>query len=497
MNDSMIKLCETFQAWLQQQEQVVNLNSYTPEPLQCWKIPIYYDDDDDEESSTPLRDIIISELPPCIAITLVLSTEEPIDSLIMKDKHLNTILATESNKVINFSVEDLIPIPSESQGIPDNICDLPFRDNSPPLNISKDQFEDFFDSNDDSTLIDDDYFTIDDIDYVEASPPDSELVSLEEVKDFDPEDGEIDTDNLLTIKDDIVHEKLLNINLLIAKIKALKDNPTPSTDYVLKSPSLFPKSFLEETDTFDNSLPESEIFYFDLEEKRIGNPTSHYDLSFPNYEAFFCDSEPDSRDFTMDVVEDIFDNPTRKPRVHVPNVLPTHPTFHLDPDFTLSSDSLIPDLVVYFPSETRNKIFNPGIFCEVQSKRFLSPNEFSISFIRDFLYLVFDTLHPFSPENKEKDFNPGSLSSNEATSPLFAYVVWMFLPFFTYPVSPPYLLSSGNEDTIFYPGISIYHTFMPVVSHRSGTFMNFNVYLNHLNESPMEILSSTCFPMDQ
>nr|GFA17022.1 hypothetical protein [Tanacetum cinerariifolium] len=33
-----------------------------------------------------------------------------------------------------------------------------------------------------------------DIDYVEASPPNSELVNLEEVKDFDPEDGEIDTD---------------------------------------------------------------------------------------------------------------------------------------------------------------------------------------------------------------------------------------------------------------------------------------------------------------
>nr|GEX79440.1 hypothetical protein [Tanacetum cinerariifolium] len=68
-NDSMIELCETFQAWLQQQEQVVNLDSYTPEPSQCRKTPIYYDDDDDEESSTPLRDIIISELPSCIAIT--------------------------------------------------------------------------------------------------------------------------------------------------------------------------------------------------------------------------------------------------------------------------------------------------------------------------------------------------------------------------------------------------------------------------------------------
>ncbi|GKA79876.1 hypothetical protein Tco_0786472, partial [Tanacetum coccineum] len=138
-----------------------------------------------------------------------------------------------------------------------------------------------------------------------ASPPDSELVSLEEVKDFDPKDREIDT--------------------------ALKDNPTPSTDSVLKSPSSFPYSFLEETDTSDNSLPESEIFCFNLEDKSSGNPTSYIDLSLPDYEAFFCDSELDSGDFTMDVVEDIFDNPTR---VHVPNVLPTHSTLHLDSNFT-------------------------------------------------------------------------------------------------------------------------------------------------------------------
>ncbi|GJX94189.1 hypothetical protein Tco_0829104 [Tanacetum coccineum] len=90
-----------------------------------------------------------------------------------------------------------------------------------------------------------------------------------------------------------------------------------------------------------------------------------------------------------------------------------------------------------------------------------------------------------------------NLPFEDDQSPLLAYVVWIFLPFLTYPVTPPYLLSCGNEDTIFDPGISVYHSFMPSVSHRSGTFMKFNVYPNHLNESPMEILSSTCSPMDQ
>ncbi|GJU10663.1 hypothetical protein Tco_1133059 [Tanacetum coccineum] len=148
-----------------------------------------------------------------------------------------------------------------------------------------------------------------------------------------------------------------------------------------------------------------------------GSPTSYLNLSLPDYEAFFCDSEPDSGNFTMDVVEDIFDNPTKEPRVHVTNVLPTHPTFQLDSDFTLSSDSLRSDLVVSFPSGTRNKIFDPGIFIEVQSKRFLSPNEFSISFIRDPLSPMFDTLLPFLSKNEDNVFNLGILASNEEKSP--------------------------------------------------------------------------------
>nr|GEW65053.1 hypothetical protein [Tanacetum cinerariifolium] len=113
------------------------------------------------------------------------------------------------------SVENLVIIPSESEGIPDNMCDVPFHDNSSHLDISKDQFEDFSDSNDDSTSIDDDSFSIDDIEYVEVSPLDSKLVSLEVMEIVIPKEGGIDAYILLKIKDDIIHEKLLNINLLV------------------------------------------------------------------------------------------------------------------------------------------------------------------------------------------------------------------------------------------------------------------------------------------
>nr|GFB89606.1 hypothetical protein [Tanacetum cinerariifolium] len=81
----------------------------------------------------------------------------------------------------------------------------------------------------------------------------------------------------------------------------------------------------------------------------------------------------------------------------------------------------------------------------------------------------------------------------------FLNVVCIFPPFFTYSVTSSFLLSSGSEDTIFDPDIPNYHfsSLEPGVSHRNETFMKLNVYLNHLNESTMEILSSTFSLMDQ
>ncbi|GJX03961.1 hypothetical protein Tco_0189877 [Tanacetum coccineum] len=181
-------------------------------------------------------------------------------------------------------------------------------DNSPPLDALKDHFEIFSDFNDDSTSNDDDSF--EDIDYVEASPSDSELVSLEEVKD------------------DILREKLLNIYVLIAKIESLNDNPTPNC--VLKSPSLFSipvedsDSFFEKSNTFlsysDNSLPEFETFSDHTEETSSGSTTTHSDNSLPEYDSFLFEIEPDQGELTSVVMEDILG----EPRVHVPNLLPTH-----------------------------------------------------------------------------------------------------------------------------------------------------------------------------
>nr|GFB50847.1 hypothetical protein [Tanacetum cinerariifolium] len=172
-------------------------------------------------------------LPPFSAITPnepVLSTEEPDNSLSMGDEHLDTIPTTESDEFIKSSVEDLIPIPSESEGTPDHMCDVPFHDNSPPLDVSKDQSEDFSESNDEFSSTDDDSSSFDKFDYVEASPPDSELVSSEVMEIVIPEVGGID--------DDIIRKNLLNVNHLFAKIEASNDNPIPFYDPIISGTPL-------------------------------------------------------------------------------------------------------------------------------------------------------------------------------------------------------------------------------------------------------------------
>nr|GEX63655.1 hypothetical protein [Tanacetum cinerariifolium] len=219
----------------------------------------------------------------------VLSTEEPDNSLSMRDEHLDTIPATESDEFIKSGVENLILIPNESEGIPEHVCDVPSHDNSPHLDVLKDQFKDFSESNEEFSSINNDSFSIDNIDYVEASPPDSELVSSDVMEIVIPEVGGIDDDILLTIKHDVLREKLLNVNLLISKIEALNANPTPSFDCKTKSPSTSLNSLLEETNNFDNSSPEFETFYFDVKEISSGSPTTHLDISLLEYEAFYDD----------------------------------------------------------------------------------------------------------------------------------------------------------------------------------------------------------------
>nr|GEZ56440.1 hypothetical protein [Tanacetum cinerariifolium] len=230
------------------------------------------------------------------AIALVLSTEEPEYSLSMGDEHLSTISKTKSDKVISSSVKNFIIIPSEYETLPTSL--IPVEDSDslreeiniftgmddlmPPGSESNDydlerdihileellskplDVKVFFEPDSGvltTKMVKDNSFSIDDIDYVEASPPHSELISLEEVKNFHPKDRELE--------DDVFCEKLSKINLLIAKIKALNANPTLSSNFVLMYPIPVKDgdSFLEKFET----IPKLETFKFDIEEKSSGS----------------------------------------------------------------------------------------------------------------------------------------------------------------------------------------------------------------------------------
>nr|GFA74965.1 hypothetical protein [Tanacetum cinerariifolium] len=222
---SITSLCEMTCQVVQKKLEEKQLEEEQAAKAKYWKLPVCYDDDDDEERSDSLDDDIISGLPLFSAITPnepVLSTEEPNNSLSMRDEHLDTIPATESDEFIKSGVEYLIPIPSESKGIPEHMCDVPSHENSPPLDVSKDQFEDFSESNEEFSSTDDDSFSFDKIDYVEASPPDFEPVS----------------------------SKVMEIVILeVGGIEASNDNPIPFYDPIISGtpPNLTPS---EESDFF-------------------------------------------------------------------------------------------------------------------------------------------------------------------------------------------------------------------------------------------------------
>ncbi|GJX98188.1 hypothetical protein Tco_0355207, partial [Tanacetum coccineum] len=427
------------------------------------------DDDDYDEESILSMNTDMFETPSPDAITTSSPIEEPKDSLIKEDEDINTIPEKDSDEENESSVENLFHIPSESKATSDNEseCDLPNFDDS-PLDVfedncvlfSKPLFDSFGDttsseySSDNESMLEEDVFSNIPSEFEEESISSNVNSIYDEVlEDIDGTNYLIDSIIDFSPKIDPLLEEFAGELALINPIppgiagadsdpegdihlveKLLNDNSSHQTPDELNSEdiieffSAFPipvedsDSLLEKTSTIlsylDDSLPELETFSFDVEEKNNGSTTTHADISLPEYDCFYFDIEPDPGDLTTDMMKNISDNSTREePRVHIPNVLPTLPTLYLDLDFTLSYDFSGLNLVASFPSGNRNKTFDPGISIEVQSKRFLSLNTFSISFISDPLSPVLETLLPFSSENEDKVFNPGILVSKEEKSP--------------------------------------------------------------------------------
>ncbi|GKA11544.1 hypothetical protein Tco_0691090 [Tanacetum coccineum] len=229
-------------------------------------------------------------------------------------------------------------------GIPDNVCDVPLCNNLTPLEAFKEHSETIVDFNDDSTSSDDDSY--ENINYADASPPDAEIVSLEVVEIVIPEVGGIDTNILLTIKDDILpfYDDHIEENS--------SGSTTTHADFSQYDSFIF--------DLLINPFPPTDRSDFYLEE--FADELAHI-ISPSEYGHFCFKFEPKLGILTMDVVEDIF--PTREPRVHVPNVLPTHPTLDLDLDFILFSEPLFALILIDLSSISYVSRFAPPYLLSV------------------------------------------------------------------------------------------------------------------------------------
>ncbi|GJV74777.1 hypothetical protein Tco_1506361 [Tanacetum coccineum] len=214
------KLKQDFNVWgseVRKKEQAYNEEQYSAARHRMLSIPFV-----DEDDSISLKDIY-ARYSTFKAITPDLPIEEPDNSLSMEDEHLDTIPATESDEVIKSSVENLVPIPSEFEGMSDDTSDMPTCDNN-CVNVESDLLESLinrdtsivysskidpileefagelahiapippgiveadFDPDDDTSSDDDDF-------------EDIEYVSLEEVNDVNQEKKEFNLEDILQI----------------------------------------------------------------------------------------------------------------------------------------------------------------------------------------------------------------------------------------------------------------------------------------------------------
>nr|GEY20777.1 hypothetical protein [Tanacetum cinerariifolium] len=126
-------MCEMVDQLIQKKQKEKQIQEDQAANARYWKILAYYDDDDD--------------------YNFAITPNEPVDSLIMRDEHLDTVPATKSDEFIKSCVKNLVPNPSESEG--KNGCDLPACFTTFSNILFDAEYE--FDSVDDQSLSDEDF----------------------------------------------------------------------------------------------------------------------------------------------------------------------------------------------------------------------------------------------------------------------------------------------------------------------------------------------------
>nr|GEX40759.1 hypothetical protein [Tanacetum cinerariifolium] len=246
------------------------------------------------------------------SVAPILSTKEPENSLSMRYEHLSITPETESDEVTESNAKNLLPIPSECEVTLEDKreCDELICKNSSAIDVCDNHSEILFDSNNDDLSSDDESFEDieyveaslsdpeiviieeenvvprveeEDIEYVDASVPDPAIISVEEKNVVQQEEEEVDLEDISQVQDVVLREKLFSITRLISNIESLNDNSTP--DRMLNS-------FESDNSLLDNFSLEFETFCDHSEETRSGN-TTHANYSLLEYNSFYFEIEPD------------------------------------------------------------------------------------------------------------------------------------------------------------------------------------------------------------
>nr|GEY35412.1 hypothetical protein [Tanacetum cinerariifolium] len=340
-----------------------------------------------------------SQISSIHAFATILSTKEPD----MGYENSNTTPETKSNEIMKSGVEELVLILSKNEVTSKDKreCDVLVCEDSSSSDVCDNHSDIFSDSKiDDDILSDDDDF--EDVEYVEASLFDPEIVNQEEENVVQQEKEEVDLDDISQIQDVDLCEKLLSIT---------------QSDNSLS----------------DNFSPEFETFCDHTEETRSGN-TTHANDSLPEYDSFCFEIDPDQERMINIVKNDIPDD-SRDPLLE-------------EADLFLASDNLIPPGIENFAGDSEGDIRCLEELLIDDSIPFPN-NESSESNFEDN-----SSIPRPPPEPQDAEFDAGKeipVVMNDKDKDV-DYSSFIFV---IYPEMIPLLLSTESEDTIFDPGISV------------------------------------------
>nr|GEU51207.1 uncharacterized mitochondrial protein AtMg00810-like [Tanacetum cinerariifolium] len=197
----------------------------------------------------------------------ILSTKETEHPLSMGYENFNTTPETKSDEIIKSCVEELVPIPNECEVTSEDKreCNVLSSEDSSTCDVCDNHSDILSDSNDDDISSDDEAF--EDIEYIEASLSNPEIVSVDE-------ENSIEEENVVQHQ----QEEEESDNSLL-----------------------------------DNFSPEFKTFCDHTKETRSGNTTTHADNSLPEYDSFCFEIEPNQERLINLVKNDISDDSSNDP----------------------------------------------------------------------------------------------------------------------------------------------------------------------------------------